>query len=426
VETGLSSDPPMNWRLQQLDRFVLVSNSDAHSPQKLAREANLFDTELSYPAILRALKEQNDSGFLGTLEFFPEEGKYHYDGHRLCKTRLHPAETQAHHGNCPVCGKPVTVGVMARVEELADRPEGEKSPRARQYENLIPLPEIIGEAKDQNPGTKGVEELFQRLLARLGNELFILCEAPLENIERIAGGIVAEGIKRARAGEVKIAAGYDGEYGTIHLFTPEERERLTKQVSLLTPTEWSDTDERPQKVKTYTETETLTIPTIRDEAKELYQYSGMSSKQTVASIQQTAAAIRNPQSEINHTASAIRNPQSEIKLNPSQQQAVTHGRGHLLIVAGPGTGKTHTLAHRLAYAAEHFAKPEEILAITFTNKAAEEMRQRVVKLVGAAAKMTVGTFHAFCLGLLREYHRQVNLPRDFEIIDEEEQPALAK
>ncbi len=419
VETGLSSDPPMNWRLKQLDRFVLVSNSDAHSPQKLAREANLFDTALSYPAILQALKDQNDPGFLGTLEFFPEEGKYHYDGHRLCKSRLHPSETQAHHGNCPVCGKPVTIGVMARIEELADRPKGGKSPRARQYENLIPLPEIIGEAKNQNPGTKGVEELFQRLLAGLGNELFILREAPLENIQRIAGGVAAEGIKRMRAGKVKIAAGYDGEYGTIHLFTPEERERLTSQVNLLDQpqtepqTEWIDVDERPQKAKTYTETETLTIPKIRDEAKELYQSSGTNSKQAITSIQQTASAIHHPKSEIN--------------LNPSQQQAVRHGRGHLLIVAGPGTGKTHTLAHRIAYVAGRFAKLEEILAITFTNKAAEEMRQRVMKLVGsAAAKMTVGTFHAFCLGLLREHHQQANLPQDFEIIGEEEQHELAK
>jgi uncharacterized protein (TIGR00375 family) len=429
VETGLSSDPPMNWRLQQLDRFVLVSNSDAHSPQKLAREANWFDTELSYPAILRALKDQDDPGFLGTLEFFPEEGKYHYDGHRLCKTRLHPAETQAHHGNCPVCGKPVTVGVMARVEELADRPEGEKSPRARQYENLIPLPEIIGEAKNQNPGTKSVEELFQRLLAGLGNELFILREASLENIERIAGGVVAEGVRRMRAGEVNIAAGYDGEYGIIHLFTPEERERLTMQVSLLdqkTPqrprTGSTGADKRPQTESTgadgtklrYPETETANISIIRDATAEPYR----TQKQKPPPSQPQATS---------HQLPATSNQPPATSLNPSQHQAVTHGRSHLLIVAGPGTGKTHTLAHRIAYVAEHFAKAGEILAITFTNKAAEEMRQRVAKLAGsAAAKMTVGTFHAFCLRLLREYHQQANLPHDFEIIGEEEQRELAK
>ncbi|MCI0692690.1 UvrD-helicase domain-containing protein [candidate division KSB1 bacterium] len=432
VETGLSSDPPMNWRLQQLDRFVLVSNSDAHSPQKLAREANLFDTELSYPAILQALKDQTNPGFLGTIEFFPEEGKYHYDGHRLCKARLHPAETQANHGNCPVCGKPVTVGVMARVKELADRPEGEKSPRARHYENLIPLPEIIGEAKNQKPGTKGVEELFQRLLAGLGNELFILREAPLENIERIAGGVAAEGIKRMRAGEVKIAAGYDGEYGTIHLFTPEERERLTTQVSLLDQATieprrgWADTDGTKSR---YAEAEAPRVTTIRDAIEEPYraqknnsQTQGIDSRPQTTSNEVPATSGHLPGSSIEHQASSIQHQ----GLNSSQQQAVTHGRGHLLIVAGPGTGKTHTLAHRLAYVAEYFVKPEEILAITFTNKAAEEMRQRVAKLVGSAAKMTVGTFHAFCLGLLREHHQQANLPRDFEIIGEDEQRELAK
>jgi len=398
VETGLSSDPPMNWRLQQLDRFVLVSNSDAHSPPKLAREANLFDTELSYPGIFNAMKDQNNSGFLGTIEFFPEEGKYHYDGHRLCKTRLHPRETQANQGDCPVCGKPVTVGVMARVEELADRPAGEKSPRARPYENLVPLPEIIGEAKNQKPATKGVEEIFQRLLAGLGNELFIIREAPLENIERIAGGVVAEGVRRVRAGEVKIAAGYDGEYGTIHLFTPEERERLSTQVSLLDP--GPDRKEKNDKTKNgkliYRENTPANLPAVREEAKASYE--------TPKPLLQQAGA-----------------------LNPSQQQAVRHGRSHLLIVAGPGTGKTHTLTHRMAYVIENFAKPEEVLAITFTNKAAEEMRQRALKIAGTlAAKTTIGTFHAFCLGVLREHHEQAGLPPDFEIIGEEEQRDTAK
>jgi uncharacterized protein (TIGR00375 family) len=398
VETGLSSDPPMNWRLKQLDRFVLVSNSDAHSPPKLAREANLFDTEFSYSGIFNALKDENNSGFLGTIEFFPEEGKYHYDGHRLCKARLHPRETQANQGNCPVCGKPVTIGVMARVEELADRPAGEKSPRARPYANIIPLPEIIGEAKNQKPGTKAVEELFHKLLAGIGSELFILQEAALDDIERLGGSVVAEGVRRMRAGEVEIAAGYDGEYGTIHLFTPEERERLSTQVSLLDP--GPDRKEKSDKMKNgkliYRENTPANLPAVREEAKASYQ--------TPKPLPQQAGA-----------------------LNSSQQQAVKHSRSHLLIVAGPGTGKTHTLTHRMAHVIENFAKPEEILAITFTNKAAEEMRRRAVKIAGPlAAKTTIGTFHAFCLGVLREHHEQAGLPPDFEIIGEEEQRDLAK
>ncbi|MBI3617814.1 MAG: hypothetical protein HY210_06320 [Candidatus Omnitrophica bacterium] len=195
VETGLSSDPLMNWRLKQLDPFVLVSNSDAHSPAKLGREATVYDTEFSYPAIYRALSDPKDKGLIGTVEFFPEEGKYHYDGHRACKTRLHPRETRKHKGLCPVCGKPVTVGVMSRVEELADRPEGEKPPRWRPYRNLIPLPEVIAEAKGvSGTETKSVQELYHRLLAQLGNELFILQDASLKRIEAAGGDLLARGI----------------------------------------------------------------------------------------------------------------------------------------------------------------------------------------------------------------------------------------
>ncbi len=224
LETGLSSDPPMNWRLKQLDPFVLISNSDAHSPAKLGREATAYDTELSYPGIYRALSDPKDQGLAGTVEFFPEEGKYHYDGHRLCKTRLHPKETQGHNGLCPVCGKPVTVGVMARVEALADRPGGEKPPRWRPYRNLIPLAEIIAEAKGLgSPSAKAVQETYQKLLARLGNELFILQEAPLKDVEGVGGDLVAEGVGRMRAGQVQIAAGYDGEYGRVHLFSEKDR-----------------------------------------------------------------------------------------------------------------------------------------------------------------------------------------------------------
>lgn len=233
VETGLSSDPLMNWRLRQLDPFVLISNSDAHSPAKLGREATVYDTELSYPGIYRALSDPKDQGLAGTVEFFPEEGKYHYDGHRLCKTRLHPKETQGYNGLCPVCGKPVTVGVMARVEALADRPEGEKPPRWRPYRNLIPLAEIIAEAKGiVSPSAKAVQLLYQKMLAVLGNELFILQQAPLKDIEVLAGDLIAEGIRRMRDGKVAIAAGYDGEYGKVHLFSDTDRCRREGQLNL--------------------------------------------------------------------------------------------------------------------------------------------------------------------------------------------------
>ncbi len=232
VETGLSSDPLMNWRLSQLDPYVLVSNSDAHSSEKLAREATIYDTELSYRAIHNALSDPKDKGLVGTIEFFPEEGKYHYDGHRVCQTRLHPQETIKNKGLCPVCGKSVTVGVMARVEELADYPKGRKSPRSRPYHSAIPLPEIISEAKGVGPSSKSVQAVFMEMLHKLGNEIFILQECPIQNIKKAAGTLIAEGIECMRKGKVQITAGYDGEYGTIKIFSEEERKKLEEQGQL--------------------------------------------------------------------------------------------------------------------------------------------------------------------------------------------------
>ncbi|NTV29898.1 MAG: DNA helicase UvrD [Candidatus Omnitrophica bacterium] len=232
LETGLSSDPLMNWRLRQLDRFVLVSNSDAHSPSNLGREANLFDCEYSYDGLYRALSHPKDPGFKGTVEFFPEEGKYHYDGHAACKVRLHPRETARNKGLCPECGKPVTVGVMARVEELADRPEGEKGARARQFFNLFPLSEIIAEARGVGKQSKQVDMVYRQMLEKLGPELTILLDMPLREIQACAGDVVAEGVNRMRKGQVSVAAGYDGEYGTIHIFTDKERKSLEGQLAL--------------------------------------------------------------------------------------------------------------------------------------------------------------------------------------------------
>lgn len=236
VETGLSSDPPMNWRLSQLDPYVLVSNSDAHSPPKLGREATIYDTEFSYQGIYRALSDRGDKGLVGTIEFFPEEGKYHYDGHRDCRLRLHPAETIKNKGLCPKCGKPVTVGVMARVEELADHPEGRTSPNSRPYVSLIPLAEIIADAKGMGVNAQGVQKIFFEMLRKLGNEIFILREAPLERIKKLSGSLIAEGIRRVREKQVQIAAGYDGEYGTIRIFSSEERELPEEQMTLFRST----------------------------------------------------------------------------------------------------------------------------------------------------------------------------------------------
>ncbi|HHV62799.1 MAG TPA: hypothetical protein GXX51_09200 [Firmicutes bacterium] len=217
VETGLSSDPPMNWRLSALDRFALTSNSDAHSPRKLAREANIFDTELSFTAIREALRRRDPDRFIGTIEFFPEEGKYHYDGHRACGVRWKPSETRAAGGVCPVCGRKVTVGVLHRVEELADRPEGAKPPAARRFESLVPLSEIIASALGVGESTKKVQTRYYALLRELGPELSILRHVSIDDLARVAGPEVAEAVRRVRAGEISITPGFDGEYGKIEV-----------------------------------------------------------------------------------------------------------------------------------------------------------------------------------------------------------------
>ncbi|MDR2017416.1 MAG: endonuclease Q family protein [Syntrophobacterales bacterium] len=233
VETGLSSDPPMNWRLSALDGITLVSNSDAHSPQKIGREANIFDTEeISYKAITAAIAD--GKGFSGTIEFFPEEGKYHYDGHRTCGISLSPEETIRYGYRCPVCAKRVTVGVMHRVQALAEREAGFIPSTATRYYSAIPLPEVLSEAMKVGAGSKTVMAEYLKLLSKLGNEFKILLDTPLEEIEQVGSApLVAEAIARMRTGAVHIKPGYDGEYGKIKIFEEFERREMKGQMPLL-------------------------------------------------------------------------------------------------------------------------------------------------------------------------------------------------
>lgn len=220
VETGLSSDPPMNWRVSSLDRFRLVSNSDAHSPEKLGREACAFSGNLDYFAIREAL--ETGRGYDGTVEFFPEEGKYHLDGHRACQVRLEPQQTRAVGGTCSVCGKPLTVGVMHRVEALSDRGNHASPGTAGRVENLVPLPEILSELYQVGCKSRRVSRQYEELLGQLGPELPLLTEVPLEDIRRAASSLLAEAVSRLREPRVIRDAGYDGAYGTIRLFKDEE------------------------------------------------------------------------------------------------------------------------------------------------------------------------------------------------------------
>ena len=389
VETGLSSDPPMNWRLSMLDSYTLVSNSDAHSPAKLAREANVFDTELSYSALFSALKNKTKDAFWGTIEFFPEEGKYHMDGHRKCAQMLRPAVTIAKSGLCPVCGKPVTVGVSHRIEVLADRPEGTKPEGVKPFMSLVPLPEVLSEVYKVGSNSKRVQCHFQNMLAELGSEMTILMDCSIKDIEKAAGSLVAEGIRRMRNGEVFVEPGYDGVYGTVRLFKPGEREHITQQGSLF-------------ELDIHEPESSETINELKPEDPSLFTPSEIDS-----TAEEEPTVVRD--AEIDRYG-----------LNDEQRQAVMHQSSPLIIHAGPGTGKTRTLTYRLAKLIESGeAQPKEILAITFTNKATEEMRGRLHKLLGKkqSADMRIQTFHAFGAGLLRESGTFFGRTESFIILD---------
>ena len=222
IETGLSSDPAMNWRLSALDRITLLSNSDAHSPSKIGREANVFDCPLNYWEIMETIKGKDKKRFLYTIEFFPEEGKYHYDGHRSCGVLFSPAQTRLNRYSCPVCHKRLTVGVMHRVEELADRKDGFVPPDAIPARHLVPLEEIIAAALGQGVRTGAVEEEYKRMVDQGGSEFSILLEMPEEELARFVPPRVLEGILRVRNRKLRITPGYDGIYGKIEIFWDEE------------------------------------------------------------------------------------------------------------------------------------------------------------------------------------------------------------
>ena len=355
VETGLSSDPPMNWQVSALDGYTLVSNSDAHSPQKLGREANLLDCGLSYPALKHAI--ETGEGFGGTIEFFPEEGKYHLDGHRNCGVCLTPQEAESLGGLCPVCGKKLTIGVQHRVEELADRPLGQPRPQQKPFESLAPLPEVIAACTGASETSKKTQARYQAMLQQLGSEFYILRQAGFEDIQRVAGPAVAEGIRRLRLGQVERVPGYDGAFGHVVLLTPAERQALEGQTSL---------------------------------------FGAAKAKTTKKQGRPAAPKPAAPQKE-----QAPSQPTAQ--LNPEQRRAAEWTGPALAVVAGPGTGKTKTLTARILHLLEQGAAPGEITAVTFTRRAAGEMEERLAAALGGKAALrglTVATFHAICHDLL--------------------------
>ena len=437
LETGLSADPEMCWRVSGLDRYRLVSNSDAHSPPALGREATVLDTELDYWAIRRAL--ETGEGFEGTVEFFPEEGKYHLDGHRKCGVRMEPAETRRHGGRCPVCGKPPTVGVLHRVEELADRPEGARPPGAAGFRNIIQLPELAGEVLGVGPRSKAVAAVVAGLVDQLGPELDILERVPTDAIAKAGPPLLAEAIDRVRRGAVIRDAGYDGEYGTIRVFTPAELNRTPPTEVLF--------DLTPPPVPTAAPLPTAAgVPTPTPAAPEPHRpVPGPPEGDTSPAADAVPALVHSPPPLPDPDRGPHPDPAGEPDpagdpglggepavagvlggLDPEQRVAAGAPAGPLLVVAGPGTGKTRTLTHRLAYlVGERGVAAERCLAITFTRRACAELQERLDGLVpGDARRMLVTTFHGLGLRILRERHDAVGLGPGFRVADETERLEL--
>ena len=382
VETGLSSDPPRNWRLSMLDRYCLVSNSDAHSPAKLGREANLFDCQLCYPAIFAALRDPARAGFCGTLEFFPEEGKYHLDGHRKCEVRLLPEQTREVDGICPGCKRPVTLGVMSRVDQLADRPDGARPPGSSPYHSLVGLAEVLAEVLGVGPGSRAVQRAAAGVLRELGPELHVLRQVPIEALQRVGGAALAEAVRRMRAGEVEIAGGYDGEYGKVRLLDEQERLSLAGQTSFL------GLAPRPRKKQRRKKAATVATGVLAGGSAGAEKSNRGKPGETISLF---AAAPSDPLEG----------------LSEAPRQAASHVGSPVVIVAGPGTGKTRTLTRRIAHRVQGGADPASVLAVTFTNKAAAELHQRLAELLdpARASRVRVSTFHALALTIINEYRR---------------------
>ena len=438
VETGLSSDPPMNWRVSSLDRFRLVSNSDAHSPEKLGREVCVFDTDLDYFALRGAL--ETGEGYEGTLEFFPEEGKYHLDGHRNCNVRLSPGETRAYEGRCPACGKPLTVGVMHRVEDLADRPEEVAPPAtAGSMQSLIPLPEILSEIHQVGPKSKRVARHYESLLSRLGPELPLLNALPLEDIAPASSSLVAEAVSRLRSREVIREAGYDGVYGTIRLFEDAELHRFTRGAPLFrdepeaSPS--GDREPRPATAEPGAPTRSGRddgaspppgdAPALASSGTHETRTMGPGRRgEPTSPVRESPAQRRRAKRAAAHD----RATDPLTGLDAEQRRAVETVDGPLLVVAGPGSGKTRTLTRRIAHLVTNHGVPVSCcLAVTFTRRAAGEMRDRLRALLPDAwEQVPIHTFHSLGLSILTEHHNAAGLQRGFRVASEAERIQLLR
>lgn len=365
LETGLSSDPEMNRLISALDKYTLISNSDCHSPSKLGREANIFTCDLSFTAMREAMRHP-EQGMTATVEFYPEEGKYHYDGHRKCGVCLDPLACQEYDNICPVCGKPLTVGVSHRVMELADRHHPHFPEHSPDFESLIPLTEIISELTGVGPASKTVLKQYVALINRFGSEFNILRSTPLEDLGQVSP-LLAEAMARLRSKKVIRQPGFDGQFGIIHLFAEGEIDKVIGQQDLF----------RPKRKK---------------------------KRQKIKPIN---PGLFPPQAK-----AATPNRPTPLRLNPAQQQALSATDPQIMVAAGPGTGKTFVLVARLKSLLARGIPPQKIAAITFTIKASTEIKQRLAQNHPTPPPIFTGTFHAFCLHWLRHVQPSLTVIAD--------------
>ncbi|MFN2267679.1 MAG: UvrD-helicase domain-containing protein [Desulfonatronovibrio sp.] len=369
LETGLSSDPEMNWMWSKLDRFSMVSNSDAHSAENLGREVNIFQGEMSYEGIYRALRREGlGHRFLGTLEFYPEEGKYHLDGHRKCGVVFDPRQTLANKGKCPVCGKDITVGVLNRIMALSDREAPVKPAFQPDFFSVIPLKEIISEFLGVGPKTKKVQAFYNQVTSKFGSEMNVLQDVPLEDLRKFSS-VLGSALRRMRSGEVIREPGFDGQFGKISVFSPKERHEFKKGKALIDV--WDS-----QKDKGYTRISPDCIG--KSESENLQE--------------------------------------EKIILNDSQKEAALYNHGPLLVVAGPGTGKTQTLMARVVELLQEGINARHVLVLTFTRKASREIKDRLVQIQGSGQALPrAETIHAMAYEYWQSIYGEAPL-----ILDEED------
>ncbi len=403
VETGLSTNPPMNWMCSFLDKYTLISNSDAHSPEKLGRNANLFNTEFSYNNIIDAIKTGNPNTFLGTIDLYPQEGKYHYDGHRKCGVCWNPVETLKHKNICSVCGKKVTIGVTNRIVQLSDRVDINERKNRLPFYSIIPLKEILSEIAGVGPNSKRVSNTYNSIINKEGNELDILLNLSVEEIKNSAGEQLAIAINRMRNNEVIVNEGFDGEYGTVKVFDKGELQNLDSQ-NLFFDNSNSEKHVNKLKLLNFDLKEYRLLKETSDKSKNTVEHDNNTTKINVENFINT--------------------------LNKEQLLPVEYFNGAALIIAGPGTGKTRVLTSRIAnLILNKNINAENILAVTFTNKAADEMFNRLKKLLINKIdikKLNISTFHEFGLSVLKKYYSNTGRQKNFSIIDEDDKNLIIK